>query len=380
MRRIRKLTFSAMIIVVGFTTGLILTEVVLRLTQRPRPAVIGWTSGRPAEQNEFGFRGHHFDARAGVRLVLLGDSQVEAAGINFDDMPEVTLRRTVAEEAGANVSVVSIGASSWGQDQELLALQADIGAIRPSAVVLWFTEGNDLWNNTFPTNLPRDGRPKPTFWLDGAEFKGPDIPWLENYRPPGPYILQAIRRVRGIPNYPTDEEWERHLPPSYVAATPPQGTPSLRQVLADQHGIPVDEVPYFEEENFETEKTHYSVYLVPESPRLKYAATLTRALLLRIRSLCEANGAKFFVLITERWDTSGIPQTPTMFEVKGKGYTLSAMSASGVIDRVLDGLQTIRVNGIPPDAVISKTDAHWSAEGNKYVMERVGHQLAKGLR
>ena len=367
MRRIRKLTFSALIIVVGFTTGLILTEVVLRLTQRPRPAVIGWTSGRPAEQNEFGFRGHHFDARAGVRLVLLGDSQVEAAATNFDDMPEVTLRRAVAEEAGANVSVVSIGASGWGPDQELSALQADIGAIRPSAVVLWFTEGNDLWNNALPTNFPRDGRPKPTFWLDGAELRGPDIPWLEDYRPPGPYILQAIRRVRGIPNYPTDEEWERHLPPSYVAATPPPGTPSLRQVLADQHGIPVDQVPYFEDENF-------------ESPRLKYAAALTRALLLRIRSLCEANGAKFFVMITERWDTSGIPQTPTMFEVKGKGYTLSSMSASGVIDRVLDGLQTIRVNGIPPDAVISKTDAHWSAEGNKYVMERVGHQLANWLR
>jgi hypothetical protein len=51
-----------------------------------------------------------------------------------------------------------------------------------------------------------------------------------------------------------------------------------------------------------------------------------------------------------------------------------------VIDRVLDGLQTIRVNGIPPDDVISKTDAHWNAEGNRYVMERLGHQIAKGLR
>jgi hypothetical protein len=361
----RKLTFSALIIVVGFTTGLILTEVVLRLTQRPGSAVIGWTSGQPAEQNEFGFRGHHFDASAGVRLVLLGDSQVEAAGTVFGDLPEVTLRRAMAEEAGANVGVVSIEAGGWGQDQELLALQADIGAIRPSAVVLWFTEGNDLWNNTFPTNFPRDGRPKPTFWLDGAELKGPDIPWLENYRPPGLYIVQAIGRLRGVPNYPTDEEWERHLPPPYVAATPPQGTPSLRQVLADQHGIPVDQVPYFDDENFETEKTHYSVYLFPESPRLQYAAALTRALLLRIRSLCEANGAKLFILTTERWDTSGIPDTPTMFEVKGKGYTLSSTSAVGVINRVLDGLPIIRVSGIPRDAVISKTDAHWSAEGNK---------------
>jgi hypothetical protein len=380
MEQMRKLAFGGIVIVVELTAGLILTEVTLRLTHRPRPAVVGWASGRSAEQNQFGFRGHRFDASASVRIVLLGDSQVEAAGTDFGDMPEVTLRRAVAEEAGGNVGVVSIEAGGWGQDQELLALQADFGAIRPSAVVLWFTEGNDLWNNTFPTNFPRDGQPKPTFWLEGAELKGPNTPWLETYRPRGLYIPQAIRRVRGIPNYPTDEEWERHLPPPYVAATPPQGTPSLRQVLADQHGIPVDRVPYFEDENFETEKTHYSVYLVPESPRLKYAAALTRALLLRIRSLCEANGAKFFVLITERWGTSGIPDTPTMFEVKGKGYTLSSTSASRVIDRVLDGLPTIRVSGIPRDAVISKTDAHWSAEGNKYVMEQLGHQLVKTLR
>jgi hypothetical protein len=69
-----------------------------------------------------------------------------------------------------------------------------------------------------------------------------------------------------------------------------------------------------------------------------------------------------------------------MFEVKGKGYTLSSTSAVGVINRVLDGLPIIRVSGIPRDAVISKTDAHWSAEGNKYVMEQLGHQLAKRLR
>jgi hypothetical protein len=376
----RKLTFGAVIIVVELTAGLIVTEVVLRLTHRPRPAVIGWTSGRPAEQNQFGFRGHRFDGSASVRIVLLGDSQVEAAGTDFGDMPEVTLRRAVAEEAGANVGVVSIGAGGWGQDQELLALQTHIDAIRPSAVVLWFTEGNDLWNNTFPTNFPRDGWPKPTFWLDGAELKGPNIPWLENYRPPGLYILQAIRRLRGIPNYPTDGEWERHLPPPYAAAAPPQGALSLRQVLADQHGIPIDQVPYFEGENFETEKTHYSVYLVPESPRLKYAAALTRALLLRIRSLCEANGAEFFVLMTERWDTSGIPDTPTMFEVKGKGYTLSSTSAVGVINTVLEGLPTIRVNRMPPGMEISKTDAHWNAEGNKYVMEQLGYQLVKRLR
>jgi hypothetical protein len=60
-----------------------------------------------------------------------------------------------------DVSVLSIGSGGWGQDQELLALQAHIKAAVPSAVVLWFTEGNDLWNNTFPTHFPKDGTPKP---------------------------------------------------------------------------------------------------------------------------------------------------------------------------------------------------------------------------
>jgi hypothetical protein len=258
-----------------------------------------------------------------------------------------------------------------------LALQAHIDAIRPSAVVLWFTEGNDLWNNTFPTHFPKDGYPKPTFWLEGDELKGPNIPWLATYRPRGLYLMQALRRASGLPIYPRDSDWEGHLPPPYRAAAPPQGTPSLVQVLADRRGIRVDEVPYFQDENFETEKTHYSLFLIPESPRLKYAAALTRALLLRIRSLCETNGAKFYILTTEPWFNMGIPDAPTMFEVKGKGYTLSSASARRVINEVLDGLPTVRVIGTPPDAVISKTDAHWNAEGNKYVMDWLGRELAK---
>ncbi len=378
----RNVVFGAVAVVIGLIVALVLGEVTLRVTNRPAPEVIGWTGdggpggrGRPAEKNEFGFRGHHFDATADVRIVLLGDSQVEAAGTDFEDMPEVELRRVVAEGSGANVSVVSIGSLGWGQDQELLALESDIDAIHPTEVVLWFTESNDLWNNTFPTHLPKDGFPKPTFWLEGAELKGPNLPWLANYRPPGLYLKQAIRRVQGASKYPTDGEWESRLPPPYRAIIPAQGTRSLVQVLAEGHRVRVDELPYFSFENFDTEKTHYSAYLVPQSPRLTYAAALTRALLFRIRNLCEAKGAKFVVLTTERWETSALPESPTMFEVNGKGYMFSQASARRVIEGVLDGLPTIRVSGIPAEAVISKTDSHWNREGNDYAMRWLGRQL-----
>ena len=382
----RKVAFSVMAVVVGSIMALALGEAALRVSNRPAPQVIGWSGGSgpgewsdSAERNEFGFRGHHLDASAGVRFVLLGDSQVEAAGNAFGDMPEVQLRRALAEGSSANVSVVSIGSLGWGQDQELLALQRFIDGIHPTEVVLWFTETNDLWNNMFPTHLPKDGFPKPTFWLEGTELKGPNLPWLVNYRRPGLYLEQAMRRVRGLPNYPTDSEWESRLPPPYGAAIPAQGTRSLVQVLAEGRRVRVDEVRFFDLEEFETEKTHYSAYLVPESPRLTYAAALTRALLFRIRSLCEAKGAKFVVLTTERWDTSGLPESPTMFEVNGKGYTFSQASARRVIDRVLDGLPTIRVSGVPPGAVVSKTDSHWNREGNDYAMRWLGRQLVGEL-
>jgi len=274
--------------------------------------------------------------------------------------------------------VVSIAAWGWGQDQELLALMRHIQTIHPAAVVLWFTPGNDLWNNTFPTHLPKNGKPKPTFWLEGENLKGPNLPWLSLYRPPGLYLTLAVHRLRRDPIYPTDEGWEQHLPPAYQPITLPEGARSLAQMLAEQHGIRVDELPYFRDENFQTEKTHFSIYLTPPSPRLRYAASLTRALLLRIRDLCQANDAAFFILDTAP-KLSSFPDAPTLFEVSGKGYLLSSASARRLIAGVLDGLPTIRVEGIPTGAVVSKTDHHLNATGNTYVMEALARQLVGKL-
>lgn len=371
----RQLLFGSVAVAIGVVAALLLGEVVLRLTDRPRPIVIGWAGRGAAEKNDFGFRGHRLDADARLRVVLLGDSQVEATGTAFDEMPEVHLQRRLSQSTNGSVSVVSIAAGGWGQDQELLALAAYVRAIRPAIVVLWFTAGNDLWNNAFPTHFPRDGWPKPTFWLEGTELKGPNVPWLAEYRPPGLYLMRAVRRIRRQPNYPTDADWERYLPSSYRPLLPRPDSPSLATMLAARRGLRVDELPYFQEENFENEKTHFSIYFVPVSPRLEYAAALTRALLLKIKRVCEAHGAKLFVLTTEQWDS--LPDHPTVFEVKGKGVMLSSAAARRLIDGVLDGLPTIRVER--PAQVISKTDSHLNAEGNRYVMDSVAWHIVEQM-
>ena len=75
---------------------------------------------------------------------------------------------------------------------------------------------------------------------------------------------------------------------------------------------------------------------------------------------------------------SHIPETPTMFEVNGKGYTLSSSSARHVTEAILAGLPTIRVTGISPAAVISKTDNHWNVEGNEVRDELGGARAGAG--
>jgi hypothetical protein len=367
----RELLFGFIVVAIGVMAALLLGEVVLRVSGRPEPVVIGWSGRGAGEKNDFGFRGHRLEADARLRVVLLGDSQVEAAGTAFDEMPEVHLQRSLSQGTNGSVSVVSIAAGGWGQDQELLALATYVRDIRPAIVVLWFTAGNDLWNNAFPTHFPKDGWPKPTFWLEGTELKGPNVPWLTSYRPPGLYLVQALRRIRRAPNYPTDGEWERYLPSPYLPTPLGSHSRSLAELLAARRGLRVEELPYFDEENFENEKTHFSMYLVPSSPRLRYAAALTRALLLRVQGVCEAHGARLFVLYTERWST--LPAEPTLFDVRGKGFTLSSASARRLIDGVLDGLATIRVER--PAQVVSKTDGHLNAEGNRYVMESVARSL-----
>lgn len=189
-------------------------ETTLRLLDLPKEQPVGWVwRGDPDERNELGFRGHRAAGRVNDTIMLVGDSQVETS-LPFGHMPEVLLSSALRELTGRGTRVVSVGAAGWGQDQQLLALRRGLPVIRPRMVVLWFTPGNDLWNNTFPTHMPKDGWPKPTFWLEGETLRGPHAAWGVAYRPPGPRLFRAWRRILQRPMYVTDAEWESRLPPA----------------------------------------------------------------------------------------------------------------------------------------------------------------------
>jgi len=366
---------------VGLAVAGVVAEVGLRLFDYPTEQPVGWAwRGDPREANELGLRGHRAMRRPDTTVMLVGDSQVESTD-PFARMPEVFLAAALGELIRRDVRVVSVAAGGWGQDQQLLALRRSLAVIGPQVVTLWFTPGNDLWNNTFPTHMPRDGWPKPTFWLDGEALRGPHAPPGTAYRPPGLRLSRLLRPILHQPMYVTDEEWESKLPPAYRArAAERGGVPSLVEYAATRFGLARADVERaLVLENFENEKTHVSIALTPRSPRLDYSIRLTRALLQEIARLCRRHRAPFLVFYVDTGPT-GLPEAPTQFEVSGRVVTLSNAAARAVVREVLADVPSLELSGYRSEFRVSSTDAHLNEAGNRYFMAQLARQLAASLR
>jgi hypothetical protein len=344
---------------------------------------IGWlalSETDPAEQNEYGMRGHRAsDGDSSPTFILLGDSQAGGAAQNFQDMPEVRLQDNLQSKFREKVRVLTVAAGGWGQDQELLALKSVMDSTRPRAVVLWFTPINDYWNNTFPSHIGRNGGPKPTYWLEGDELKGPNLPWLSLFgrRPNASRLRTMWDRAKGVPIFPSDEEWESKLPAAY----------SFREKRSGKTVVPLEtylkgqrkgarEISYFGQENFFTEKSHYSIFLTPPSSRMEYSLRLTRHLISAIQRECEKNGARFLIVYVRPWEFHEIPTASTEFEVGGKVGTLSTAAAETYIARTLEGFPVLEMKGFAADYRHTATDVqHLNSESVKLAMRQVADAL-----
>jgi hypothetical protein len=178
----------------------------------------GWISHVPVEErNEFGFRGQPVDNGDGDFVILLvGDSQVEAVAVPLERMPERLLEAHL-RELGRPARVFTLGARGYGQDQQLLMLEKYFEQRRADLILLWFTPGNDVWNNLFPTHWPANGQPKPTFWLENGGLRGPNHALGELLDPSrlwpcGNGRSPAASRSRTMPGKPACPRLTRRCP------------------------------------------------------------------------------------------------------------------------------------------------------------------------
>jgi hypothetical protein len=132
-------------------------------------------------------------------------------------------------------------------------------------------------------------------------------------------------------------------------------------------------------ENFDNEKTHFSVALTPRSPRLDYAIQLTRALLAEMAEVARENGTAFVVFYVDSRPHQLLPESPTPFEVGGRTVFLSSDAQRAAAETTLKNFSSFVLTGYRKDFRISAADGHLNDEGNRYFMIELAKRLAQSL-
>ena len=158
-------TIAALVAALGI--GLLLSESLLRLFY---PQTLGvWAQTRDGlillrptlhvfherfhthvHTNSFGFRDreHKLGKPDGtLRVLLLGDSFMEALQVDFEDAFSTLLEKELQGLIGCPVEVISAGVSGWGTDDEVTYLKRKGAEFHPDVVLFAATLHNDISDN-----------------------------------------------------------------------------------------------------------------------------------------------------------------------------------------------------------------------------------------
>ena len=343
--RPRLTVFHLAAMAIGAAFATIVAGGLLQVGYAPPPIASGWRAfAPPNERHQLGFRGRTIGySPDDYVVVLLGDSQVEAMSLPFDQMPERILE-THLDIPARRTRVFSIGAGAYGTDQEFLALQEYLAKYRADLVVLWQTPSNDIWNNLFNTHMG-SRNPKPTFWLDtSGVLQGPSEAMGQPLANSRLVLVSLFQRAFGLPW--RDRRWEMSLPLPYQPLDRYEGP--VRTEWQERWETNRGEMRY---EELDTEKSHMAVLLTPRSKRMQYGLDLTRALALHTEALVRSRGGRLVVLQT---DTAGdVSKDEQVYVLNQKYYRTSTRQAKlnweysqrwpGYRDRSRDGARLARL-------------------------------------
>lgn len=106
--------------------------------------------GRRVRTNEWGMRdrSHALEKADGTtRILVLGDSFMEALQVEFEESLPSLLESGLSERTGRAIEVINGGTSGWGTDDEVTYLERYGIRFRPDLVLIAFTLHNDVSDN-----------------------------------------------------------------------------------------------------------------------------------------------------------------------------------------------------------------------------------------
>jgi hypothetical protein len=343
--------------------------VLLQVAYVPPPIVCGWRSFAPAaEQNQLGYRGRKIAySPDDYVVVLLGDSQVEAMALPFDEMPERRLEAYL-DSPKQKAKVFSLGAGGYGQDQELLALQDYFQRYRADLVVLWQTPSNDIWNNVFKTHMA-NRNPKPTFWLEeSGKLHGPSEGLGQPLANSRIVVASLWQRAFGLPW--RDKSWERQLPEPYVPMDHYDGP--VRRDWQERWDTNLGSM---RDENLDTEKSHMAGLLIPRSKRIQYGLDLTRALTQRIQDVVTANHGQLVLFQVDPDDPTAPSEGEQVYVLNNKYYRVSKHQLQDNWSYVNRGFDTEIIPITVKNWRVGPEDGHLNKQATEQAMSALAERL-----
>jgi hypothetical protein len=390
------------IAVITVLLALTALELGLRSADIPPEPQFGWKWDRSPYKsdsnvqdnrvNQLGLRGRQiaYDDNDFV-IILLGDSYTEAGAHEYENMPEQMLERLLRENYGFdNVRVFSVASAGWGQDQELLWLEAYFSRFRADLVLMWITPINDYWENgnVDRSVLPTPGPLKQTFKLSENN--------LELAYPRQHAFKLRLLLEKALANLRYGREaslerfyvtgWLEKLPPSNLTPIsrlfcPPIEIEQLDVVAAFQNGEA--RVTLVTTEDLTNGRSHFSHFLIPSSRRELYQIDITHRLIEEAANLSSKHNAQFRMFYPKGSDIDRALGSVKCVKDKVSGsYFLTDFSdlTYDIRHSQLRGmLLTLDISSSAPNG-ISSSDWHLNMEGNRSAMDVLAKRLlASGL-
>jgi hypothetical protein len=354
------------------------------------------------EANQLLLRGRPFTAvPAGkTRVLLVGNSQVEAAALPFADLPEIELERALNRDFGTDAfEVRSIAAGGWSQDQQYLALQRYYRDFRADYILLWHTPRNDYWENAFPDRSTNHclGALKPTFVLTKDGLRPFDFSPYEIGTSLLSHSLLYRRIVRVLERWDICREsrlhldWDKFIPGTEGHATVPRSR--CPETVIDQFAFSRQRatlgdapVSLTTPEAFLDSRSHLAPFLETMSRRDAYLIALTQALLADMAQTARSHHTQFIVFIngqTYRSVSSEYLPVGSCVVRSGNWYRLADMAER--VRGAFSGLNFIELVARHPDlsiddVTIAAYDRHLNQLGDRLVVNELVAQLKeKGL-
>jgi len=351
----------------------------------PNPYNNSVTRNQP--HNQLGYHGQAIAyADDDFVILLLGDSQVENTGERRDYTitPEAILERRLAESRERSSCLASgkkkqfrvftVAWAGWGQDQELLALQTYFATHRADLVILWETPENDIWNNGFPTHIPLNGSPKPTFVIarDGSARlvdRSEIIPFWMDLKI-GILMYQVLQGL-SKPGHPMqallwnpDIDWDRYLPPPLQVVPGTDGKDSTGYLSTIN--------PYILKDVVYIEKSHFALGMNDGSARLDWMVRLTNLLIRKIRDVSTQAGADFmaFYFTAQNTEQPLYPR-PGVYKINGDRFSFSDGAAARRLMLINRDIEHYVIDLKLPKWRKRQWDPHLSMAGNEEILGKL---------